>query len=187
MGTSGEEVKVKFLFVSMLFVGCALCGCEDDDKSTTDGGEQPAASALTANDDPLPPLPGEVVVQSGDFRISAYLTLAGKSTQAVDSGQTPALHLRVAYSGSSQTNVTFNDGKVYDFIVLDERGKTIWQWSGDKGFTAAFRDLTINPDEVLDYKEAWTASVDRGMYELRAIWSVWPEPPPAKVWFHVDR
>lgn len=176
---------MKQLMLALLLACCVMCGCEDND-STPDNAEPTADTNETVNASPLPTLPDEVLVQWGEFTITAYLTLAGQPTQELSQGQTPDLHLRVAYSGSSQTNVTYNDGFIYDFIVLNEQGSTIWRWSADKGATAALWDMTINTNDVLDYAEPWTVSAGRGMYELRAIWSVWPEPPPAQIWFHVD-
>ncbi|MBT3193754.1 MAG: hypothetical protein HN341_14500 [Verrucomicrobia bacterium] len=176
---------MKTLLLALLIACCAMCGCEDDD-STSGNAEPTSATNDTVNVSPLPTLPDEVLVQWGEFTITAHLTLAGQPTQELSQGQTPDLHLRVAYSGSSQTNVTYNDGAIYDFIVLDEQGTTIWQWSDGLGFPAAVWDMTINTNDVLEYSEPWTVSVGRGLYELRAIWSVWPEPPPAQIWLHVD-
>ncbi len=155
------------ILLSTAMVVCGLlCGCEDDDSTTGT-------------------LPEEVLVQWGDFTITADLTLGGQSVQEFSEGQTPNLHLHVTYSGTSQTNVTYNDGSVYDFIILNEEGMTIWRWSDGLGFTQALWGMTINTNDVLDYAEPWTVSVGSGTYELRAIWSIWPEPPPAQIWFHV--
>jgi len=54
------------------------------------------------------------------------------------------MEFRVSNGSDSPYTVEHQNGQVYDFLVLDKRGKVLWRWSEGMAFTQALTSSTVD-------------------------------------------
>ena len=59
------------------------------------------------------------------------------------------MEFRVSNGSDAPYTVEHRTGQVYDFLVLDRRGKILWRWSEGTAFTQALTPSTIDPQGEL--------------------------------------
>jgi len=74
----------------------------------------------------------------------------------------------------SKDNVIFNfkNGQRYDFIIENEEGEKVWQWSQGKMFTMALGREILGPDNrEIVYKENYSGKLKPGNYKITGIFT----------------
>ena len=62
------------------------------------------------------------------------------------------MELRVSNGGDAPYTVDHQDGQIYDFIVLDKKGRALWRWSEGMAFTQALTSSTVEAHGETVYK-----------------------------------
>lgn len=62
------------------------------------------------------------------------------------------MEFRVSNGSDAPYTVEHRTGQVYDFLVLDKRGKILWRWSEGVAFTQALSSSTIDPHGEVVHK-----------------------------------
>ncbi len=62
------------------------------------------------------------------------------------------MEFRVSNGADAPYTVEHRNGQVYDFLVLDRRGKVLWRWSDGMAFTQALTSSTVGAHEDVVYK-----------------------------------
>ncbi len=62
------------------------------------------------------------------------------------------MEFRVSNGSDAPYTVEHKDGQVYEFLVLDKRGRALWRWSEGVAFTQALTSSTIDPQGEVVYK-----------------------------------
>ncbi len=62
------------------------------------------------------------------------------------------MEFRVSNGSDAPYTVEHSTGQVYDFLVLDKRGKVLWRWSEGMAFTQAMTSSTIDAGGEAVYK-----------------------------------
>ena len=62
------------------------------------------------------------------------------------------MEFRVSNGSDSPYTVEHQNGQVYDFLVLDKRGKVLWRWSEGMAFTQALTSSTVDAHGEAVYK-----------------------------------
>ena len=74
----------------------------------------------------------------------------------------------------SKDNIIFNfkDGQRYDFIIDNEEGEKVWQWSQGKMFTMALGREILGPDNrEIVYREIYNGKLKSGNYKVTGIFT----------------
>ena len=74
----------------------------------------------------------------------------------------------------SKDNIIFNfkNGQRYDFIIENEEGEKVWQWSQGKMFTMALGREILGPDNrEIVYKENYSGKLKPGNYKITGIFT----------------
>ena len=62
------------------------------------------------------------------------------------------MEFRVSNGSDAPYTVEHQDGQIYEFLVLDKRGRVLWRWSEGAAFTQALTSSTIAPQGEAVYK-----------------------------------
>ena len=62
------------------------------------------------------------------------------------------MELRVSNGSDVPYTVEHRNGQVYEFLVLDKRGRVLWRWSEGMGFTQALTSTTVEAHGEAVYK-----------------------------------
>ncbi|MCR5029956.1 MAG: hypothetical protein K5982_00640 [Selenomonadaceae bacterium] len=62
------------------------------------------------------------------------------------------MELRVSNGSDAPYTVEHRNGQVYEFLVLDKRGRVLWRWSEGMAFTQALTSSTIDAQGEVVYK-----------------------------------
>ncbi|WP_079508057.1 BsuPI-related putative proteinase inhibitor [Mesobacillus jeotgali] len=57
--------------------------------------------------------------------------------------------------GDANLTFEFPTSQKYEIIVMDDKGKKVYQYSEDKAFLQAFEKLTLKPQETKKWRENW--------------------------------
>jgi len=74
----------------------------------------------------------------------------------------------------SKDNIIFNfkNGQRYDFIIENEEGKKVWQWSQGKMFIMALGREILGPDNrEIVYRENYNGKLRPGNYKITGIFT----------------
>jgi len=84
----------------------------------------------------------------------------------------------VTNSSGAPVGLRFTNGQSADVTLRDvETGATRYQWSNERGFTEAIRDLVIEPGETLRYVLSETdLGLEAGAYDLVGVLTGTPSP-----------
>ncbi|HHW21510.1 MAG TPA: hypothetical protein GXX26_01330 [Clostridiaceae bacterium] len=52
-------------------------------------------------------------------------------------------------------DLTFSSGQQFELVITDEAGKEVYRYSDGKFFTLALINKTLNPGEILSWKDEW--------------------------------
>ncbi len=77
--------------------------------------------------------------------------------------QTPRLHLFVRNDGAAPLALTFPTSQLYDFVLRDAGGKTLWRWSHDRVFTQAVTPRTFAPHEAAEFAQDLPSAALEGL------------------------
>lgn len=53
--------------------------------------------------------------------------------------------------------VSFNDGRTHELVVLDSLGREVWRWSEGRMFTQSVQNRVLRTSDALTYEEEWEA------------------------------
>jgi hypothetical protein len=107
--------------------------------------------------------------QSG-FTVS--LTAVDKITAP---GEPFSLTLSVSNCNERETARRYDSSQLYDFIVRDENGATVWSWSHSRNFLPAVMDRPYGDRQTVTYGAIWDqtnnegAPVAPGAYQVEAL------------------
>ena len=62
------------------------------------------------------------------------------------------MEFRVSNGSDAPYTVEHRNGQVYDFLVLDKRGRVLWRWSEGMAFTQALTSSTVDAHGEVVYK-----------------------------------
>ena len=62
------------------------------------------------------------------------------------------MEFRVANGSDAPYTVEHKNGQVYEFLVLDKRGRVLWRWSDGMAFTQALTSSTVDAQGEVVYK-----------------------------------
>ncbi|MBV9774512.1 MAG: hypothetical protein JO040_11215, partial [Gemmatimonadetes bacterium] len=108
-------------------------------------------AACTANAPPaertampqMPETPGQV--RSGTLVSSLQVQPTRDSVRFV---------LQVTNAGTQPMALDFSSGQSFDFVVQQD-GRELWRWSGDRMFTQALRSETLAAGETRTFSATW--------------------------------
>ena len=78
----------------------------------------------------------------------------------------------VNHALKSNDIITFNfrNGQRYDFIIENEKGEKVWQWSQEKMFTMALgREILGHDNPEIIYKYNYSGKLKPGSYKITGI------------------
>jgi hypothetical protein len=73
------------------------------------------------------------------------------------------LTLRVTNVAPYAVTITFPTSQLYEFTAHTSSGTTVWTWSRGKTFTPGPVELTLGPDEAVDFTETWSLVDNNGL------------------------
>lgn len=148
------------LIISLLFAGALAFAC---------GGPRPhtdLATGLTASRDHS--LLNMMVSARSRVASSAKSSENTKGAKAVadvpkldahldvkPEHNTVHLTLAVTNVGAKKIELTFPNGKAYDFVVLDSLDREVWHWSAGRLFTQAVQQKLLARGESMRVEEDW--------------------------------
>ncbi len=101
------------------------------------------------------------------------------SLTAVDTIMVPgepfSLTLSVTNCNDHETTRRYGSGQIYDFIVRDENGELVWNWSHGIGFVLAIKERTYGDRQTVTYGVVWDQTgndgllVAPGTYKIEAL------------------
>ena len=62
------------------------------------------------------------------------------------------MEFRVANGSDTPYTVEHRNGQVYEFLVLDKRGRVLWRWSDGMAFTQALTSSTVDANGEVVYR-----------------------------------
>lgn len=71
------------------------------------------------------------------------------------SGEPVPLRLEVKNVAEKALTITFTSSKTHDFLIEDETGDVVWQWSAGRVFAQALKDIHLEPGEARIYSYDW--------------------------------
>ena len=77
--------------------------------------------------------------------------------------ETARLTLRVTNVAPVPVTITFPTSQYYEFTAHTSSGTTVWNWSRGKTFTPGPVELTLQPDEAVDFTESWALVDNNGL------------------------
>lgn len=72
--------------------------------------------------------------------------------------------LNVTNVGKKHVELSFPNGKSYDFVVVDSLGREVWQWSTGRMFTQGVQNKQLGTGDMMHVAEAWKRSAPHGRY-----------------------
>ena len=63
--------------------------------------------------------------------------------------------LNVMNVGKKHVELSFPNGKSYDFVVVDSLGREVWHWSTGRMFTQGMQNKQLGTGDVMHVTEAW--------------------------------
>ncbi len=84
-------------------------------------------------------------------------------------GEPIALTLTATNDGGQPVTLHFSSGQRYDFTFQDAGGRTVWQWSADRGFIQMLGDETVAPGAALAYPERFEDRLPPGTYRITGM------------------
>ena len=87
-------------------------------------------------------------------------------------GEPIEFELRIFNYSKENIVFDFKDGQRYDFIIENEAGEKVWQWSQGKMFTMALGREVVGPDNrEIVYKESYDGKLKPGNYKITGIFT----------------
>lgn len=77
-------------------------------------------------------------------------------------GEEVPLILTLTNLADTSLELTFPSAKTHDFIVRDERGRTVWQWSSGRAFAQALTERTLVAGGRLKRDAVWDGRDNQG-------------------------
>ena len=71
------------------------------------------------------------------------------------------MELCITNEGDTPYTIEHRDGQIYEFVILDKRGKVLWKWSEGMAFTQALMSSTVGAKDSVVYK----AEIKRSDYK----------------------
>ncbi|MBE6097034.1 BsuPI-related putative proteinase inhibitor [Schwartzia succinivorans] len=71
------------------------------------------------------------------------------------------MELCITNEGDTPYTIEHRDGQIYEFVILDKRGKVLWKWSEGMAFTQALTSSTVGAKDSVVYK----AEIKRSDYK----------------------
>ena len=75
--------------------------------------------------------------------------------------------LQVKNVGRKHVELTFPNGRAYDFTVLDASGREVWRWSTGRMFTQGIQNRLLGTGEAMNADATWTGTT-AGRYTVVA-------------------
>jgi len=72
--------------------------------------------------------------------------------------------LNVANVSQKHVELSFPNGKSYDFVVVDSVGREVWHWAAGRMFTQGLQNKQLGAGDVMRVAEAWKQSAPPGHY-----------------------
>jgi len=72
--------------------------------------------------------------------------------------------LNVANVSQRHVEISFPNGKSYDFVVVDSAGREVWRWAAGRMFTQGVQNKQLDAGDVMRVAEAWKQSAPPGRY-----------------------
>ncbi len=72
--------------------------------------------------------------------------------------------LNVANVGTKHVELSFPNGKSYDFVVVDSLGREVWHWSTGRMFTQGVQNKQLGTGDVMRVAEAWKRPAQGGHF-----------------------
>jgi hypothetical protein len=66
--------------------------------------------------------------------------------------------------GKKHVELSFPNGKSYDFVVVDSLGREVWHWSSGRMFTQGVQNKQLGTGDVMRVAEAWKRPTNHGHY-----------------------
>jgi hypothetical protein len=63
--------------------------------------------------------------------------------------------LNVMNVGKKHVELSFPNGKSYDFVVVDSLGREVWHWSTGRMFTQGMQNKQLGAGDVMHVSEVW--------------------------------
>ncbi len=110
--------------------------------------------------------------EPGEAGFTASLTAVDKVAVP---GEPFSLTLSVSNCNERETARRYSSSQLYDFIVRDESGATVWSWSRGKAFVQAVMERTYGDRQTVTYGVVWdqttndVAPVAPGTYQIEAL------------------
>ena len=70
--------------------------------------------------------------------------------------------LNVDNVGKKHVELSFPNGKSYDFVVVDSLGREVWHWSKGRMFTQGVQNKQLGTGDVMHVSEAWKRPLQPG-------------------------
>jgi hypothetical protein len=143
------------LIISLLFAGALAFACGP--RSRTD-------SATVAS---LQPLQLTNKVENYSKRRAAAPKVEAKIDSHLNVDVAPTevrFALNVANVGKKHVELSFPNGKSYDFVVVDSIGREVWHWSNGRMFTQGMQNKQLGTGDVMRVAEAVKRPLPPGRY-----------------------
>lgn len=85
------------------------------------------------------------------------------------------LTFSVSNCNDHETTRRYGSGQIFDFIVRDQSGETVWNWAHGRGFVLAVKERTYGDRQTVTYGVVWDQTdndgvqVPDGTYEIEAV------------------
>lgn len=123
-------------------------------------------------------LPAKAQSVDGHPKIKSFLDV-----EHAENGVRFALH--VVNTGSQNVEFDFPNGQAYDFIVLDSRGRQVWQWARSRMFTQTTQIKYVSAGHEIQITENWKHPPAPGQYTAVATLTSTNFPVSERVAFTV--
>ena len=90
-------------------------------------------------------------------------------------GQTFSFTFSISNCHGRETTRRYGSGQIYDFIVRNEKGETVWNWAFDFGFVQVVTDRTYGHTQTVTYGAEWDQldnddlPVEPGTYTVETV------------------
>jgi len=72
--------------------------------------------------------------------------------------------LDVKDAGRKHVELSFPNGQVYDFVVIDSTGTEVWRWAAGRIFTQTVRNKALAKGDVMHIEEKWSPASITGHF-----------------------
>lgn len=115
-------------------------------------------------------------------------TLTANTDKSVyDVGEAVKVNFTLQNNKNAPTTFDFNSGQTYEVLIRNEAGESIWNWSANKRFIMATRQVTLAAGEKQDFSVQWDGralpdyEVTPGKYTVEVVYSSNPEVRAAPI------